>query len=249
MLTSGGVTELLRLTNIDAGYGLVQTLWGVSFAIDRGSIVSLLGSNGAGKSTTARVISGILPVLTGTVLFEDEDITGYSSHRRVELGLVQVPEGRKIFPTLTVLENLELGAYLKKPKAVRKQSLSFVRTKFPILGERIGQRAGTLSGGEQQMLAIGRALMARPRLLVLDEPSLGLAPIIVNEIFEAIEEINREGVTILVIEQNVAQALFISSRAIVLEEGRVALQGNAEEVTNNPRIQALYLGLGEEHIQ
>jgi len=234
---------LLRVNDIDVSYGQVQILRKVSFDIHEKEIVSLLGSNGAGKTTTVSAISGILPVSHGQVVFMDEDITRVESFHRVEMGVVQVPEGRKIFPTLTVMENLEMGSYLKGPKAMRRETMAAVFSLFPVLEKRKKQLGGTLSGGEQQMLAIGRGLMAKPKLLILDEPSLGLAPIVVDEIFSVIDKINREGVMLLLVEQNVSQALSLSSRGFVLEQGRIALSGNGEDLLADPHVKKVYLGL------
>ena len=237
---------LLNVDHIDVHYQPIQILWQVAFTIDEGQIVSLLGSNGAGKTTTVRAISGLLVPTAGRVAFGGCDITALPGHKRVELGLVQVPEGRKIFPSLTVMENLEMGSFLKGPKARRAESLGRVIRRFPILVERRNQPAGTLSGGEQQMLALSRGLMSLPRLLILDEPSLGLAPMVVDEIFQAVEDIQGDGTTILLVEQNVPQALAISDRAFVLEEGRVALSGTGQELMEDDHIRRLYLGITEE---
>jgi branched-chain amino acid transport system ATP-binding protein len=234
---------LLDLDKIDVFYGEVQVLRQVSLVIKQGEVVSLLGSNGAGKTTTVNSISGVLPVAAGSIEFMGEDISGVEPHVRVEKGLIQIPEGRRIFPTLSVKENLEMGSFLKRPKASRRESMDRVMTLFPILRERTKQAAGTLSGGEQQMLAIARGLMSKPKLLILDEPSLGLAPILVEEIFNVVQRIRSEGVTILLVEQNVPQALAISDRAYVLEEGRVGLAGTGKELLQNPHIKKLYLGL------
>jgi branched-chain amino acid transport system ATP-binding protein len=234
---------LLTVNDIDVSYGQVQILRKVSFDILEKEIVSLLGSNGAGKTTTVSAVSGILPVSQGQVVFMGEDITRVESYDRVGMGLVQVPEGRKLFPTLTVVENLEMGSYLKGPKALRQETMAFVFTLFPVLEKRRKQSGGTLSGGEQQMLAIGRGLMAKPKLLILDEPSLGLAPIVVDEIFSVIDKINKEGVMLLLVEQNVSQALSVSSRGFVLEQGRVALSGKGGDLLANPHVKKVYLGL------
>ena len=234
---------MLKIDKIDVYYGQVQILRQVSFSVDKGKVVSLLGSNGAGKTTTVNAISGILPVAKGSIQFLEQNITKIEPYARVKMGLVQIPEGRKIFPTLTVMENLEMGSYLKGPKSHRKESLGLVSNMFPILEERKGQLAGTLSGGEQQLLAIGRGLMSKPTLLVLDEPSLGIAPLIVEEIFKAIKEINHEGVTILLVEQNVSQALEFSDQGFVLEEGQIALSGEGKDLLTNTHIKKLYLGL------
>jgi len=234
---------MLRVNDIDVFYGQVQILRKVSFDIQEKEIVSLLGSNGAGKTTTVSAVSGILPVNHGQVVFMGEEITGIESYARVERGLVQVPEGRKLFPTLTVMENLEMGSYLKGPKALRQESMAIVFTLFPVLEKRKKQLGGTLSGGEQQMLAIGRGLMAKPKLLILDEPSLGLAPIVVDEIFSVIDKINKEGVMVLLVEQNVSQALSVSTRGFVLEQGRIALSGKGGDLLVNPHVKKVYLGL------
>jgi branched-chain amino acid transport system ATP-binding protein len=234
---------MLRVNDIDVFYGQVQILRKVSFDIQEKEIVSLLGSNGAGKTTTVSAVSGILPVNHGQVVFMGEEITGIESYARVERGLVQVPEGRKLFPTLTVMENLEMGSYLKGPKALRQESMAIVFTLFPVLEKRKKQLGGTLSGGEQQMLAIGRGLMAKPKLLILDEPSLGLAPIVVDEIFSVIDKINKEGVMVLLVEQNVSQALSVSTRGFVLEQGRIALSGKGGDLLVNPHVKNVYLGL------
>ncbi|MFH1125131.1 MAG: ABC transporter ATP-binding protein [Pseudomonadota bacterium] len=234
---------MLVIDHIDVFYGTVQVLRGVSMDVHEGEVVSLLGSNGAGKSTTVNAISGILPVAIGKIRFADRNITHTAPHTRVELGLVQIPEGRRIFPTLTVEENLIMGSYLKRPKSRRRESLERVMNMFPILRERKKQAAGTLSGGERQMLAIARGLMSLPRLLVLDEPSLGLAPIIVEEAFRVIDDIRRNGVTILLVEQNVSQVLGLSDRGYVLEQGQVALSGSGKDLLNNPHVKKVYLGL------
>ena len=234
---------MLRVNDIDVSYGQVQILRKVSFDIQEKEIVSLLGSNGAGKTTTVSAVSGILPVSHGQVVFMGRDITKVQSYDRVEMGLVQVPEGRKLFPTLTVMENLEMGSYLKGPKALRQETMAFVFTLFPVLEKRKKQSGGTLSGGEQQMLAIGRGLMAKPKLLILDEPSLGLAPIVVDEIFSVIDKINKEGVMLLLVEQNVSQALSLSTRGFVLEQGRIALSGEGGDLLSNPHVKKVYLGL------
>ena len=237
---------LLEIDRIDAHYGQVRILKEVSLSIQGKEVVSLLGSNGAGKTTTVNCISGILPATRGTIRFMGNDITRLPAHQRVDLGLIQIPEGRKIFPSLTVEENLILGSYLKKPKSRRKESLRAVLEMFPILFNRKGQVAGTLSGGEQQMLAIARGLMSLPKLLMLDEPSLGLAPLVVEDIFRTIQQINREGVPIFLVEQNVPQSLGISNHAFVLEEGSIALSGEGSALLTNPHIKKLYLGLTDE---
>ena len=234
---------VLSVENLNVGYGYVQILWDVEFAVGKGQTVSLLGNNGAGKTTAVKTISGLLQPTNGRVIFEGVDITGMPAHKRVEAGVVQVPEGRKIFPTLSVIENLELGSFLKEPKARRARSLEKILGLFPILAERTQQAAGTLSGGEQQMLALGRGLMSLPKLLILDEPSVGLAPLMVMEIFKAIEEIKREGVSILLVEQNAAQSLAISDYAYILQEGRIGLSGEGNTLLNDDNVRRLYLGI------
>ena len=236
---------LLRLENVNVFYGEVQVLRDLSVEIESAEGICLLGNNGSGKTTTVNAISGIIPVRSGKISFMEEDITNMSTHKRVEMGLVQIPEGRKIFPTLTVKENLLMGSFLKKPKSRRSQSLQMVMDLFPILAERVDQAGGTLSGGEQQMLAIARGLMSIPKLLILDEASLGLAPLIVEEIFKVIEQIRSDGVTVLLVEQNVSQALAISDRGYVMEEGRLALSGLASSLMTDPQIKKLYLGMEE----
>lgn len=234
---------MLRVNDIDVSYGQVQILHRVSLDIREKETVSLLGSNGAGKTTTVSAVSGILPVSHGQVVFMDEDITRVESFHRVERGLVQVPEGRKIFPTLTVMENLEMGSYLKGPKAMRQETMVSVFSLFPVLESRKKQLGGTLSGGEQQMLAMGRALMARPTLLLMDEPSMGLAPILVDGIFETIVEINNEGTTILLVEQNALMALQVASRGYVIQTGEIVLHDTAENLKKNEMVQKAYLGI------
>jgi len=232
------------VSDLDVHYGAVQILRKVCLEIHQGEIVSLLGSNGAGKTTTVKTIAGLLRPSSGKVTFRDEDISRLPAHRRVENGLVMVPEGRKIFPTLTVLENLEMGSFLKKPKARRPELLDRMMQMFPILSKRKSQAAGTLSGGEQQMLAIARGLMSLPTMLILDEPSLGLSPLVASEIFAAIRDANQAQVTVLLVEQNVHRALDISHRAYVLEEGTVALSGRADHLSNDDHVRRVYLGLG-----
>jgi branched-chain amino acid transport system ATP-binding protein len=234
---------LLRIEGVDAFYGDLQALAGVSLEVREGEILALVGANAAGKSTTLRVVSGFVRPRAGRVEFRGSDLAGVPAHRRVDAGIVQVPEGRRLFPFMTVLENLELGAHPPAARRVREQSLAYVLSLFPRLEERRTQLAGSLSGGEQQMCAIGRALMARPRLLMLDEPTLGLAPVFVRRIFEVIQAINRDGVTVLLVEQNVRQALAIAHRACVLESGRLALAGPARDLLGDERLRRAYLGL------
>ena len=234
---------LLELRRIDVSYGDLPALRDVSLTVEDGEILSVVGANGAGKTTMLRTISGLLRPRAGEILLENARMDRLPCHAVVERGVVQVPEGRKIFPSLTVLENLELGSYRPRAKAERRRSLDRVFALFPILGERRRQPAGTLSGGQQQMLAIGRALMALPRILMLDEPSLGLAPLVVQEIFRIIAEINRAGTTILLVEQNTRQALALAQRGYVLENGRVVLVGRGRELLDNDHVRRAYLGL------
>ena len=235
--------SLLELRGVDVFYDDLPALRGVSLTIEAGEIISVVGANGAGKTTMLRTISGLLRARAGEILFDSGRIDRLPSHEVVERGVVQVPEGRKIFPSLSVWENLELGSYTTRARSQRAASLDRVVLLFPILGERRRQAAGTLSGGQQQMLAIGRALMALPRLLMLDEPSLGLAPIVVQEIFRTIAEINRAGTTILLVEQNTRQALALAQRGYVLENGRVVLVGAGRELLDNDHVRRAYLGL------
>jgi branched-chain amino acid transport system ATP-binding protein len=235
--------SLLELAGVDVAYGDLPALRGVDLAVEAGETLSVVGANGAGKTTLLRTISGLLRPRRGEVRFAGERIDRLPCHRVVERGVVHVPEGRKIFPSLTVRENLELGSYTRAAKACRAESLEHVVTLFPRLRERGGQAAGTLSGGEQQMLAIGRALMARPTLLMLDEPSLGLAPLVVAEIFRTIAAINRAGTTVLLVEQNTRQALALSRRGYVLENGRVVLVGSGADLLGNAHVKRAYLGM------
>jgi branched-chain amino acid transport system ATP-binding protein len=234
---------LLRLEAIDAFYGDLQALAGVSFEVGEREILALVGANAAGKSTTLRVLSGLVTPRRGRVVLGDEDLTAVPAHLRVERGIVQVPEGRRLFPFMTVRENLQLGAHAGRARAEREATLEYVYTLFPVLADRRAQLAGSLSGGEQQMCAIGRALMARPRVLMLDEPTLGLAPVLVGRIFETVRAINAAGVTVLLVEQNVRQALTLAHRACVLESGRLVLQGVARELLGDERLKRAYLGM------
>jgi len=233
---------LLEVRDLDFAYGDVHVLHGVSLSVQAGEIVTLVGSNGAGKSTTLRNISRLLKPRSGSLVFDGHDLTKLASHQVVELGVVQVPEGRRVFPEMTILENLRMGSYIEAARADRAKNLEHVLTLFPRLRERLGQLAGTLSGGEQQMLAIGRGLMAKPRLLLLDEPSLGLSPLLVKTIFDTIAEINKRGVSVLLVEQNVYQALRIANRGYVLETGKIALQGTGQELLGNDKVKAAFLG-------
>jgi branched-chain amino acid transport system ATP-binding protein len=235
--------NMLEIKNLTVGYGAIPALHGISLSVKSGSIVTLIGSNGAGKTTTLKSISGLLVPKSGEILYAGKNISGLPPHLIVRRGLSHVPEGRMIFANLTVLENLQMGAYLVRDQAAIRRELDFVFVTFPRLKERVAQIAGTLSGGEQQMLAIGRALMARPEFLMLDEPSLGLAPLLVKTIFEKIVEINRErGLTILLVEQNANRALEISSFGYVLETGKITLQGDTESLRANPQVRSAYLG-------
>ena len=233
---------MLEVRDLCAGYGVIQILRGVSLDVGRGEIVALLGSNGAGKSTLNNVLSRITPQTAGSVRFDGEDIHAANPARVVELGLIQVPEGRRIFPNLTVRENLELGSF-RRGRARRAHNLERVGTIFPRLAERWKQLAGSLSGGEQQMLAIGRGLMSEPKLLILDEPSLGLSPLLVETMFALIQRINEEGLSILLVEQNVMQSLAIAHRGYVLENGAIALAGRASELLENPNLKRSYFGI------
>jgi len=234
---------LLKLEGVDAYYGDLQALYGVSLEVEQGRVFALVGANAAGKSTTLRVISGLVAPRQGRVVFDGTDLTQVPAHQRVDLGIVQVPEGRRLFPFMTVTENLLLGAHSPRARAARDETLRYVYTLFPVLEERRTQLAGSLSGGEQQMCAIGRALMSRPRVLMLDEPTLGLAPVLVARIFETVRTINGDGMTILLVEQNVRQALTLAHRAAVLESGHLVLSGQGRELLGDDRLKRAYLGL------
>jgi len=235
------VTALLEIAEIRTHYGAIEALRGISLSVGEGEVVTMIGSNGAGKSTTLRSISGLTPATSGTIRFAGTDITRVPAHEIVSHGIALSPEGRHCFARMTVRENLDLGAFRRRGQEV-DEDLERVYTLFPRLQERERQKAGTMSGGEQQMLAIGRALMARPRLLMLDEPSMGLAPILVQRIYETISEINRQGVAILLVEQNANYALDVSKRGYVLETGRIALSGESEQLRGDPEVQRAYLG-------
>jgi branched-chain amino acid transport system ATP-binding protein len=237
---------LLKLENLHVKYGNVEALHGISLEVDEGEIVTILGANGAGKSTTLMAISGLVKVSEGSILFRNTPLHTLKAHQVVKRGIAQSPEGRRVFGTLTVNENLNLGAFTATDLAVSQKTLAWIYTLFPRLKERSQQMAGTLSGGEQQMLAIGRALMAAPRILLLDEPSLGLAPILVKTIFETIREINRAGVTVVLVEQNARAALKLAHRGYVMEVGRVVLEDSAEALLSNPEVRNAYLG-GQAH--
>ena len=233
---------MLKIDNIHVYYGAIHALKGVSLEVHKGEIVTLIGANGAGKSTTLRTVSGLLAPKSGAITFLGENIAGTPAHEIVKHGISQVPEGRRIFAEMSVQENLELGAFTRKDKAGVEKDFEIVYNRFPRLKERRKQQAGTLSGGEQQMLAMGRALMSRPKLLLLDEPSMGLAPLLIKEIFSIIEDINREGTTVLLVEQNANMALSIAHRAYVMETGRITLQGAAKELAASEDVRKAYLG-------
>ncbi len=233
---------MLKLAAVDAYYADLQALWGISLEVNEGELVALVGPNGAGKTTTLRIISGLLKPRAGSVVFCDQDLGKQAAHKIVGLGISQVLEGGKVFTGMSVLENLELGAYVGSARRFKDETIKWVYSIFPRLGERREQRAGTLSGGERQMLAIGRALMAKPKLLMLDEPSFGLAPILVDQMFQMIKEINRQGVTVLLVEQNVRAALELTNRAYVIENGRIVGQGSGEELLSFESIRSAYLG-------
>ena len=234
---------MLRLEGVDAFYGDLQALYGVSLEVEQGRVFALVGANAAGKSTTLRVISGLVTPRQGRVIFDGRDLTRVPAHQRVDLGIVQVPEGRRLFPFMSVVENLLLGAHTPRARAAVDETLRHVYTMFPVLEDRRAQLAGSLSGGEQQMCAIGRALMARPRVLMLDEPTLGLAPVLVSRIFETVRTINADGMTVLLVEQNVRQALTLADRAAVLESGHLVLSGRGPELLGDERLKRAYLGL------
>jgi branched-chain amino acid transport system ATP-binding protein len=234
---------MLKLSAVTAGYGSVPAVHAIDIALDAGEAVGLLGANGAGKSTTLRAISGLVRPTSGTIAFLGKNIDGMPPYRIAELGIAHVPEGRQVFPELTVKENLEIGAYIPSARAERSRTLDWVFNVFPVLAERRRQLAGTMSGGEQQMLAVGRGLMLKPRLLMLDEPSLGLAPVVTDATFEKIGEIHAMGMSILLVEQNVSRALALVQRAYVLESGRVIMHGTSAELANNKKVQSAYLGI------
>ena len=233
---------MLTLDNVSVNYGAIEALTGISMHVEAGEVVTLIGANGAGKTTTLRTITGLLQPRAGKITFEGEDISGRATHRLVAKGISMSPEGRGVFANLSVRENLQMGAYLKKDKRAIAADMERAFQMFPRLKERESQKAGTLSGGEQQMLAIGRALMSQPRLLLLDEPSLGLAPLVVHTIFESIDEIKSKGTTILLVEQNAHAALNHSDRAYVLETGRIVMEGSSKALAADPRIKEAYLG-------
>ncbi len=233
---------MLEVQDLHVFYGMIHALKGVSFSVEQGEVIALIGANGAGKTTTLHTVTGLLTAKQGSIVFEGKDITKVPAHKIVELGIAHVPEGRRVFSQLNVYENLMMGAFTRKDKAEIEESLATVYRRFPRLKERKNQRAGTLSGGEQQMLAMGRALMSRPRLIVMDEPSMGLSPIFVNEIFDIIKVVSESGTTVLLVEQNARKALSIADRAYVLETGKVTMEGKADELLHNEAVQKAYLG-------
>lgn len=233
---------MLEIKDLRVCYGMIQAIKGISFHVDEGEVIALIGSNGAGKTTTLQTITGMLSPEEGTIMFEGKDITKAMGHEIVSMGMAHVPEGRRVFSRLSVLENLRLGAYTRKDKNEIEETLEMIYNSFPRLKERKNQRAGTLSGGEQQMLAMGRALMSRPRIVLMDEPSMGLSPILVQEIFRIIEGISSAGTTVLLVEQNAKKALSIADRAYVLETGKIVLEGEASKLLDDESIKAAYLG-------
>ena len=233
---------MLEVKDLQVYYGVIQALKGISFHVNQGEVIALIGANGAGKTTTLQTLTGILSPKSGSIVFEGKDLTRTPAHKIVEMGMAHVPEGRRVFADMSVYENLLLGAYTRKDKAEIAESLASVYKRFPRLEERKGQRAGTLSGGEQQMLAMGRALMSRPRIILMDEPSMGLSPIFVNEIFDIIREVSESGTTVLLVEQNAKKALSIADRDYVLETGSITMDGKAEDLLNDEAVQKAYLG-------
>ncbi len=232
---------ILEVKDLEVYYGVIQAIKGISFDVNQGEVIALIGANGAGKTTTLQTITGLIPPKAGRIFYEGREITRVPGHKLVSMGIAHVPEGRRVFAQLSVLQNLKLGAYTRKDKTELEDTLEVVYTRFPRLRERRNQSAGTLSGGEQQMLAMGRALMSHPKLIVMDEPSMGLSPIYVSEIFDIIQKINSDGVTVLLVEQNAKKALSIADRAYVLETGRIVLSGNAGELMNNDQVKKAYL--------
>ena len=233
---------MLEIKDIEVFYGVIQAIKGISFEVNEGEVIALIGANGAGKTTILHTITGLLSPKKGSVIFEGKDITKVPAHKIVSLGMAHVPEGRRVFAELSVYQNLKMGAYTRKDKAEIAQTLEMVYKRFPRLEERKNQLAGTLSGGEQQMLAMGRALMSHPKIIVMDEPSMGLSPILVNEIFDIIQEVSAGGTTVLLVEQNAKKALSIADRAYVLETGKIVLDGDAKELMNDDSINKAYLG-------
>jgi branched-chain amino acid transport system ATP-binding protein len=234
---------VLEVRDIDVYYGDSQAVYGLSLSVNQGEVVTLVGSNGAGKTTTLRAISGARPIARGDLVFDGESLLKVPAHQRPGLGIALVPEGRELWPQLTVLENLELGAFSRRARARRAESLAWVFEMFPVLRERARQLTGSMSGGEQQMVAIGRALMSRPRLLMMDEPSLGLAPVVVSQVFATIRRLHADGLTILLVEQNLKKALEVADRGYVVETGTISLRGTSAELLANPAVRAAYLGI------
>ncbi len=232
---------ILEVKDLEVYYGVIQAIKGISFEVNQGEIIALIGANGAGKTTTLQTITGLIPAKAGKIVYEGNDITRIPSHKLVSMGIAHVPEGRRVFAQMSVLQNLRMGAYTRKDKAEIEETLRTIYKRFPRLEERKNQLAGTLSGGEQQMLAMGRALMSHPKLIVMDEPSMGLSPIYVNEIFDIIQEINKSGTTVLLVEQNAKKALSIAHKAYVLETGNIVLSGDAKELMNNDSVKKAYL--------
>lgn len=233
---------LLEVKDLYVNYGMIKAIKGVSFSVEQGEIVALIGANGAGKTTIMHAINGLIPAASGSIKFKEHELTKFPPHKIVTLGLTQVPEGRRVFQELTVKDNLILGAYSRKSKNEAKETMELIFEKFPVLGERLTQVAGTLSGGEQQMLAVGRALMSHPDMLLLDEPSMGLSPLYVNKIFDTVKEINAQGTTVFIVEQNAKKALSIASRAYVIETGKITLSGTGAELLTNEDVKKAYLG-------
>ena len=233
---------MLEVKDLEVYYGMIQAIKGISFEVNQGEVIALIGANGAGKTTTLHTITGLLSPKKGSVMFEGTDITKVPAHKIVSMGMAHVPEGRRVFAELSVYENLKMGAYTRKDKNEIEESLANVYKRFPRLEERRNQMAGTLSGGEQQMLAMGRALMSKPKIILMDEPSMGLSPIFVNEIFDIIQAVSESGTTVLLVEQNAKKALSIADRAYVLETGKIVLSGDAKELMNNESIKKAYLG-------
>ena len=240
---------MLEVKDLEVYYGMIQAIKGISFEVNKGEVIALIGANGAGKTTTLHTITGLLSPKKGSVMFEGKDITKIPAHKIVSMGMAHVPEGRRVFADLSVYENLKLGAYTRKDKENLNKDLESIYERFPRLAERKNPSAGTLSGGEQQMLAIARALMADPKVLLLDEPSLGLAPLLVRSIFDSVRKINRQGVTVILVEQNARAALKLASRGYVIEVGRVVMEDASEALLANPDVQAAYLGGGQENGQ
>ena len=233
---------MLKVENLEVAYGMIKAIKGVSFEVNEGEVIALIGANGAGKTTILHTVTGLLSPQAGSIVFEGVELTKIPAHKIVGMGMAHIPEGRRVFQELTVLENLKLGAFILNDKKRIESNLEYVYTHFPRLKERRGQVAGTLSGGEQQMLAMGRALMSNPKIILMDEPSMGLSPILVSEIFNIIKEVSADGTTVLLVEQNAKKALSIANRAYVLETGKIVLEGDAKELMNNEQVKKAYLG-------